>query len=107
MTAAFERYDESLNIFIRSSIDNAHNEFLQILVNQGLFALMSFVGIIISSLTRWLKNGNQHVSVTICGGAVLGYIIQALFGISSPVSSPFFWIALSFVISEKPSKDNS
>lgn len=36
ITAYFERYDEATNIMRRSGIDTAHNEYLNILANQGI-----------------------------------------------------------------------
>lgn len=89
MTVFFQRGD------ITRSIDTAHNEYLNILVNQGVFALAAYLGVIISALTAWLKNGKTAAAVA--GAAVLGYCIQAFFGISMFIVSIYFWIALGYL----------
>ena len=93
--AAFERYDETLGILIHSSIDTAHNDYLNILVNQGIPALLLYLGALTASALRWLRNGAGDPAAAICGCAALGYCIQAFFGISSPISTPYLWLALA------------
>ena len=96
--AAFERYDEALGILIRSSVDAAHNEYLNILVNQGLLALAAYLGALVAAAVRWVRTAAEKPASAICGGAVLGYCVQAFFGISSPISAPYLWLALGFLI---------
>ena len=96
--AAFERYDEALGILIRSSVDAAHNEYLNILVNQGLLALAAYLGALAAAAVRWVRTAAEKPASAICGGAVLGYCVQAFFGISSPISAPYLWLALGFLI---------
>ena len=95
--AAFERYDETHGILIRSVIDNAHNEYLNVLVNQGLLALICWLGALIGLAVQWVRKAPHHAGTALCGGAVLGYCIQAFFGLSSPISTPFFWFALALL----------
>ena len=95
--AAFERVDEETGFLIHSSIDVAHNEYLNILINQGAFALIAYLVFLVLSAARWIRNAPHNEVVAISGCAVLGYSIQAFFGISSPVSAPFFWLALAWL----------
>ncbi|MBQ7254353.1 MAG: O-antigen ligase family protein, partial [Bacteroidales bacterium] len=95
--AAFERYDETLDLLIHSSIDTAHNEYLNILVNQGAIALAFYLAALAASAVRWVRHSTENPVVAISGCAILGYCIQAFFGISSPISTPFFWMALAFL----------
>ena len=95
--AAFERYDETLGILIHSTIDTAHNEYLNILINQGSFGLLTYVAILMASAVRWLTLARKNLTVAVCGCAVLGYCIQAFFGISSPISTPYLWMALALL----------
>lgn len=97
MEVGFERYDEALGMVIRSSIDNAHNEYLNILVNQGLAALVCYLALLARSGAGWLRTAGRDPAAALWGGAVLGYCIQAFFGISSPISAPYFWIALGLL----------
>ena len=95
--AAFERYDETLGILIHSTIDTAHNEYLNILINQGSFGLLTYFAILMASAVRWLTLARKNLTVAVCGCAVLGYCIQAFFGISSPISTPYLWMALALL----------
>ena len=97
MEVGFQRYDEALGMVIRSSIDDAHNIYLNILVNQGLPALLFYLAMLGRAAAGWLRAAAGRPAVLLCGGAVLGYSIQAFFGISSPVSAPYFWIALGLL----------
>lgn len=96
--AAFERYDETLGILIRSSVDAAHNEYLNILVNQGLPALLAYLAALLTAAAKWVRTAAENPVSAICGGAVLGYCVQAFFGISSPISAPCLWLALGFLM---------
>ena len=99
MEVGFERYDEALDMVIRSSIDDAHNEYLNILVNQGLLALICYLAMLGRAAVLWVKAAVRDPAAAICGGAVLGYCIQAFFGVTSPISAPYFWIALALLTS--------
>ena len=96
--AAFERFDETLGLTIRTTVDNAHNEYLNILVNQGLMALGCWLGALLSAAVLWRKKAPAVPAAAICGGGVLGYCIQAFFGLSSPITAPFFWLAFGLLI---------
>ena len=65
--AAFERYDETLGILIHSAIDTAHNEYLNILVNQGLLALLSYLAALLASAIHWVR----RVALRLCGARLL------------------------------------
>lgn len=98
-TAYFQHYDSNLDMMIRSKIDNAHNEYLNVLVNQGLPALLLYLSALIATAIFWVKKADHCPAVAICGSGVLGYCIQAFFGISSPISTPFMWLALGLMLS--------
>ena len=53
MEAAFERYDPELGILIHSAIDVAHNEYLNVLVNQGLLALAAELIALVLCAVQW------------------------------------------------------
>ena len=95
--AVFQRFDEDLGVLIRSHVDTAHNEYLNILVNQGLFALLCFLGALVTAGAQWLRCAAKSPLAAICGAGVLGYCIQAFFGISSLITAPYFWLALALL----------
>jgi len=88
MTAVFTRTTETG--VINKSIDAAHNEYLNILVNQGLFALIFYLAALVTSFIRWLKN--KEAAAAVCGAALLCYCIQAFFGISQSITAIYFWV---------------
>ena len=81
--------------------DKAHNEYLQILVCQGILGLLSyllFLGwIFIKSIPKAYKN--PLVLATLI--AVTGYLVQAFFNISMPIASQILWVLLGLLMNER------
>lgn len=73
--------------------DKAHNEFLQILVCEGVYALISymlFIGIIvIRGIKNSFKNNELYLIIP-----VIAYLVQSLFNISVIEVAPLFYIYL-------------
>lgn len=73
--------------------DKAHNEYLQILITEGIFCLISylaFYGIITVRGTKYsFKNKEVYFILPI-----IGYLVQAFFNISVIEVAPIFYIAL-------------
>lgn len=78
-------------------IDAAHNEYLNILFHQGIFALLSYLGALGTALLRWVRHAKCNPTAAVLGAAVLTYCIQAFFGISQLICAPFFWCALALL----------
>lgn len=93
MTVYFTRGD------IVRSIDTAHNEYLNILVNQGVFALVSYLAAIVSAIVKWYKS--KSAASAAVGAAVLCYCIQAFFGISMFIVTIFFWMAMGYLNADR------
>lgn len=94
-----EYYDEEKTKIIASSvvpIDMAHNEWLNIWVNQGFFALIAYLGMLSSSFFTLLKN-KKHLPTLLSGSVVLFYQIQAQFGITMLITAPYFWLAVGIL----------
>ncbi len=94
---AFERYYPSLDRVITRSIDVAHNEPLNILYHQGIFALIFYIGFIISTLTVWFKNRGDYVILAL-GIGFISYLVQSLFTFSMCLTAPYFWICAGLII---------
>lgn len=92
MTAEFQRYDPEKAVTYRASIDTAHNEYLNILVNEGALALGAYLGALVLSFIVFLKNSPKNPGAAICGAGMLGYLIQAFFGMRMCITAPFFWL---------------
>jgi len=96
MNVFFDTYDENQIHTVRAVIDTAHNEYLNILVNQGLLALLCYMGGLISLAVCWIRKCEIPI-VAVTGCATLCYVIQALFGFSMFITAPFFWICLAIL----------
>ncbi len=83
--------------YIRS-YDAAHNEYLTILYHQGVFALLAYLGALGVALAQWVRKANKNTVAAIAGAAVLCYCMQAFFGISQLITSPFFWCVFGVLV---------
>lgn len=79
--------------------DAAHSEYLTILYHQGIFALLAYLGALGVTLTRWVRQASKNAVAAIAGTAVLCYSLQAFFGISQLITSPFFWCVFGIAVS--------
>ncbi|MBR3661564.1 MAG: O-antigen ligase family protein [Bacilli bacterium] len=84
--------------------DKAHNEYLQILICEGVFSLIAyliFFGVItIKGIKKSYENKEIYLILPI-----IGYLVQAFFNISVLEVAPFFYIALGLCINrEKTNK---
>lgn len=93
----FTRYDETLDRLLVSQIDVAHNEYLNILFHQGVFALAAYLLALGSALWKWVRHSAADPVCAMLGGGVLCYSIQAFFGFSMCITAPFFWLALALL----------
>jgi len=97
-------YHETLETTIVTQIDAAHNEFLHIIVNQGILGLLAYLMIIVQTMCDWVRN-RDNLCCLMCGAAVVFYLLQSVFGISSPISAPYFWMAIGCLKAAAMQKD--
>ena len=73
--------------------DKAHNEYLQILVTEGIFAFISYLllygTVLFSGLRRSIRFKEVYLVLP-----VIGYLVQAFFNISVIEVAPMFFMAL-------------
>lgn len=78
--------------------DAAHNEYLTTLFHQGIFALMAYLSALTVSIVQWFCQAQTKPAAAIAGTAVLCYSLQAFFGISQLITSPFFWCVFAILV---------
>ena len=78
----------------RVILEGAKEALLKIVKATAGMDMLIFVGLPLAVGSRLYS-----CAAAICGGAVLGYCIQAFFGVTSPISAPYFWIALALLTS--------
>ena len=86
--------------------DKAHNEYLQILVTQGIFALTSWLFIYGYAVCKGTKNcfRNKEIYSVL---PVIGYLVQAFFNISVIEVAPMFYIALGLCCAKEKEENNT
>lgn len=65
--------------FYGNRLTNAHNEWLTILVDMGVFGLVSYAGMMISAIRSFLHAGKKSAMVGACGFCVLAYTVNNMF----------------------------
>jgi O-antigen ligase len=94
---AFSRYDAALGKTLVSQIDVAHNEYLNILSQQGILALAAYLAMLADLALRWARQARNDLAAAALGCAAACYCIQAFFGFSMCITAPFFWLTLALL----------
>ena len=87
----FERFYPARNKVMKTGIDVAHNEPLNILYHQGFAGLIFYLGFIFFTLCNWYRNRKNPLILAL-GASVICYFVQSLFTFSMCISAPYFWI---------------
>jgi len=85
---------QSGGVSIPADVTAAHNEYLNILVDQGVFALAAYLALLALTLARCVRNAEEP-RFSICGAALLCYAAMACFSISTCITAPYVWLLLA------------
>ena len=100
-------YLRTVKIFDTGTVARlAHNTYLQYLVDTGIYGLLSYLAIIVTSLFVRRKDQWKPVHVALILAA-MSYAAQDFFNLGVPVVSPFFWIVLGLLQTETHEKRNA
>lgn len=82
-----------------TTLSNAHNEWLTILVNLGILGFISFVGLILSAIISFLKTGIRSTSpyaplIGACGLSVLAYTLNNFVSFQQVLNEPVMFVIL-------------
>lgn len=75
--------------------DKAHNEYLQILVTEGIFTLISYLSLLLLLFIDGIKSNNKLIWVLMM--AFIGYTLQAFLNISVNTVAPTFYIIMGMM----------
>lgn len=78
-------------------IADAHNEPLNILYNQGVFSLLSYLVMLGAGFAGWIRNGRAKPAAAALGAAAASYTVQSMFGVSAIVTTPCFLTLLGLL----------
>ncbi len=81
-------------------IDIAHNDYLNILFHQGVFALAAYLAMLVTLLFKWFKMCRENIVVTVFGFGIISYLVHMFFSFSACSAAVFFWIIMGIVNSE-------
>jgi len=91
--------DTFLNVFPEEShgivgeqYDKAHNEYLQILICQGILGLFCYLVFLGAVFARPISESFRNPMTMAVLAAFTGYCIQAFFNISLPIASQILWV---------------
>lgn len=92
LDVSFSRYVAETGNTLSTFVDNAHNEYLGILVNTGLLSLLSYA--LAQGASLWKAWRHREVlKYSLClGAALLCYWIQSFFGLGLFIVSPLMWL---------------
>lgn len=88
----FSRYVQESGLTLSVHVDNAHNEFLNYLVNIGVLGLLPYLALIAVCCAAWLRG-----SCPAAGCALTGYAAQSFFGLGLCLIVPIAWIFLGLI----------
>ena len=80
--------------------DKAHNEYIQLLITQGIFAFISYLVLIGIVLFNGIKNSFKEKELYLVL-PVIGYLVQAFFNISVIDVAPVFFLSLGLLVLRK------
>ena len=102
----YRYYNKRFDTTIRLLLDMAHNEYLNLAVNQGLPALALYLAALFSAAGSWIRHAHEDPALAVCGSAALGYCIQAFFGLSTPFTTSYLWLVLALLVSTTGPRSN-
>ncbi len=76
------------------NLDKAHNEFLDVLLDNGIAGLIAFLGFFGTLLWACFRNADKNKFAPVLGVAVVSYMAHAFFGYQLPIQSPVMWIMI-------------
>lgn len=75
-------------------VANAHNEWLNVLINSGILGMVTYMGAFITAIYRWIrsrKNVQVLIALAIC---VMSYMVNNAVSFQQVVSTPIVFILL-------------
>lgn len=77
--------------------DKAHNDFIQILLCNGVPGLLTYLAFISGILITSLKKAFSNIFALAALGGVMAYLIQSFFGVDTLIVTPIFWTMLAIL----------
>lgn len=75
-------------------LTNAHNEWLNVLLNGGILGAVSYVGIFVTAVWRFLKEARRDILLTGIAAAAVSYMAYDFFCYQQVCCTPFVFILM-------------
>lgn len=98
---SFSRYVPETGRTLQTFVDNAHNEYLGILVNTGLPSLLCYISAQGAALWRAFKLRDTFKYSLCLAASLLCYWICSFFGLGLFIVSPIMWIMWGLLCSRR------
>ena len=72
--------------------ENAHNEYVQILICQGIVGLVCYLAFIVGLVVKSVPKTFKNPLIMAVLAAFVGYCAQAFFNLSVPIVTPMLWV---------------
>ena len=78
--------------------DKAHNEYIQILICQGILGLICYLVFLAAACFKAIPKAFGNPLLMAVLAAFIGYIVQAFFNISLPIASQMLWVFAGMLV---------
>lgn len=87
---------EAIKMFPDSNgnLDKAHNEFLDVLLDNGILGLAAYLTFFGALLWYCFRGADRRSLAPVFGVAVISYMAHAFFGYQLPIQSPVMWMLI-------------
>ncbi|MCH5257449.1 MAG: O-antigen ligase family protein [Lachnospiraceae bacterium] len=75
-------------------LTNAHNEWITLLVNQGILGLACYAGIFVTAFIRFIKRAGSHPPLYLCAASILLYTVHNIVSFQQVLNAPFVFMVL-------------
>jgi putative inorganic carbon (HCO3(-)) transporter len=87
--------------FLNQSYDKAHNEYLQILICQGIVGFLCYMVYLVGVLLKAIPTAFKNPLVMAVLAAFIGFCVQAFFNINLPIVSQSMWVFAGLMASKR------
>lgn len=86
--------DRTYELFGYARLTNAHNEWITVLVNQGILGFACFVGAFAAAFCRFMKKAHVESALYLCAASILLYTLHNMVSFQQILNAPFVFMIL-------------
>ncbi len=80
--------------FGRLMLTNAHNEWLTVLINEGILGAVGYIGLMLTAIYRCLRAGREDALAGAAGMGILAYTVNNIFSFQQVMSTSAVFLLL-------------